>query len=660
VAFLKRLGDESVYRASSRHAVNGVVEAIYETPGLLQEFASGIRSRVLTDPLPIAWLLTVITRIRPEERRKTSVQTLSSLFFEYYAAMPETQELAVMVQRFIGEGCEASLTINMIEETLPCHDNDFPSDFRRIEIVPTVEELNTDEASPRVASKRDTVDSNLELEADIVTAAKVNEVLDRQFRLLRHDMVASIQQDFRDQLKKESSRRRRFFSGTEIEGVTDHPPTDPQTGRPRSNHSNSYFLVRFGVPKWLEEKTKGFSLEKLAEFYKDGAGKRVMSKDSIVLFLEKSETGAKVCHVGIVVSREPAGPMFSESTPGCVHVGISLMSSGRPLRIFNSSGSFAWRLGDMAFQSSAPLFYYRPILDRLHEISWIPFTKEFLLLKTAQCTASKIELPKSVYDKLVADPQQLEAAEFAMNNSVTLIQGPPGTGKTFVGVQIARALLASSAEVGFPVKILCLCYTNHALDDFLQSIVADGFPKSGIKRLGKSPKMSEDMKSCSLNDILVPFTGSQRKRFRQLQVLIHDSTNHMQQRWNECNALPYAWSTMKEFLASEDPDAHDALTTPDNIVGRKGKADRDYYWDRWRRGESAPTAALNCCGVWTLSHPERVQQLQEWAEKYDSDNLESLDECMESRDNFLSMLRELKNEQKIDQLETAQVSGCRF
>jgi hypothetical protein len=26
----------------------------------------------------------------------------------------------------------------------------------------------------------------------------------------------------------------------------------------------------------------------------------------------------------------------------------------------------------------------------------------------------------------------------------------------------------------------------------------------------------------------------------------------------------------------------------------------------------------------------------------------------------LSMLRELKNEQKIDQLETAQVSGCRF
>jgi superfamily II DNA or RNA helicase len=45
---------------------------------------------------------------------------------------------------------------------------------------------------------------------------------------------------------------------------------------------------------------------------------------------------------------------------------------------------------------------------------------------------------------------------------VALIQGPPGTGKTFVGVEACRAILAQNE------RILCICYTNHALDQFLE------------------------------------------------------------------------------------------------------------------------------------------------------------------------------------------------
>jgi hypothetical protein len=46
---------------------------------------------------------------------------------------------------------------------------------------------------------------------------------------------------------------------------------------------------------------------------------------------------------------------------------------------------------------------------------------------------------------------------------LALIQGPPGTGKSYTGVAIIKALLGNrkAEELG---PIICVCYTNHALD----------------------------------------------------------------------------------------------------------------------------------------------------------------------------------------------------
>ncbi|ELR14966.1 zinc finger, NFX1-type containing 1, putative [Acanthamoeba castellanii str. Neff] len=57
---------------------------------------------------------------------------------------------------------------------------------------------------------------------------------------------------------------------------------------------------------------------------------------------------------------------------------------------------------------------------------------------------------------------QLQAVRQALTNELALIQGPPGTGKTFVGLKIARLLLQTRQRTAPP--ILCVCYTNHALD----------------------------------------------------------------------------------------------------------------------------------------------------------------------------------------------------
>ncbi len=80
---------------------------------------------------------------------------------------------------------------------------------------------------------------------------------------------------------------------------------------------------------------------------------------------------------------------------------------------------------------------------------------------------------------------------------LALIQGPPGTGKTYVGIQAVKALLANTSGNAKGLDpstkqvddvpsntdpqihpcvgpVLIVCFTNHALDQFLEGLLAAG------------------------------------------------------------------------------------------------------------------------------------------------------------------------------------------
>eukprot|EP00761_Pharyngomonas_kirbyi_P010510 gb/GECH01010530.1/.p1 GENE.gb/GECH01010530.1/~~gb/GECH01010530.1/.p1 ORF type:complete len:1383 (+),score=295.26 gb/GECH01010530.1/:1-4149(+) len=85
-----------------------------------------------------------------------------------------------------------------------------------------------------------------------------------------------------------------------------------------------------------------------------------------------------------------------------------------------------------------------------------------------------------IMDKL--DQTQIKAIKHAFNKKLALIQGPPGTGKTFVGLKIAELLLENAPISYFP--ILVICFTNHALDQFLDGIL--DFENSVVRIGGRS------------------------------------------------------------------------------------------------------------------------------------------------------------------------------
>ena len=121
------------------------------------------------------------------------------------------------------------------------------------------------------------------------------------------------------------------------------------------------------------------------------------------------------------------------------------------------------------------------------------------------------------------DPSQLRAFRAALTQEVSVIQGPPGTGKTYIGLKVVEALVANQHKSShFP--LLVLCYTNHALDQFLEGIVK-------IKK-----KINEDLnvlriggrcKTKSLEDCMLKFKIDEVQSQQALPIELYKESSRL-------------------------------------------------------------------------------------------------------------------------------------
>jgi len=123
-------------------------------------------------------------------------------------------------------------------------------------------------------------------------------------------------------------------------------------------------------------------------------------------------------------------------------------------------------------------------------------------------------------ENMMLDKSQYNAVQLALTSKLTLIQGPPGTGKTFIGVKIMEMLMHNKNlwwnRPGQPKRpILMICYTNHALDQFLNYCIDECHLDSGIIRVGGR----------STSEKLQPFLLSEVKKkmreSRSIEQVLH-------------------------------------------------------------------------------------------------------------------------------------------
>ena len=80
--------------------------------------------------------------------------------------------------------------------------------------------------------------------------------------------------------------------------------------------------------------------------------------------------------------------------------------------------------------------------------------------------------------------KKIEFGKFMLNYQIFI--GPPGTGKTFLGLKVAEVMLENSKKWNEEKQpILVVCYTNHALDQFMEGLLPH---TSEIVRIGGQSK----------------------------------------------------------------------------------------------------------------------------------------------------------------------------
>ena len=214
----------------------------------------------------------------------------------------------------------------------------------------------------------------------------------------------------------------------------------------------------------------------------------------------------------------------------------------------------------------------------------IPFASQLVLQRPpdAMPTGELITMPDGVREALQGDPSQSAAVEFALHHNVTLVQGPPGTGKSYVGVQIAKALINSGSHE----RILCLCYTNHALDDFLETLVDNGISLESIVRLGSGPKISPRLKARCLEELkqggATRFDRSQsirysglKRRMKELEGDVKEARCAMAE-VVEVLGLNH-WKKAGPFLEAEHPEVYGEFEVPrDATAAAAGMTQVDY------------------------------------------------------------------------------------
>ena len=148
-------------------------------------------------------------------------------------------------------------------------------------------------------------------------------------------------------------------------------------------------------------------------------------------------------------------------------------------------------------------------------------------------------------EKSTLDNAQQQSTVNALRSGLALIQGPPGTGKSFTGVAIIKALLKNrtAARLG---PIICVCYTNHALDQLLEHLVKDGVEQ--IVRLGSRSK-SELLQALNLYEISKGLTPTKVEGHEKYQLhgklqVVYDAIDELMLGLKD----PKRWSNISEYL----------------------------------------------------------------------------------------------------------------
>eukprot|EP01063_Lacrimia_lanifica_P027259 TRINITY_DN3805_c0_g1_i2.p1 TRINITY_DN3805_c0_g1~~TRINITY_DN3805_c0_g1_i2.p1 ORF type:complete len:2457 (+),score=568.87 TRINITY_DN3805_c0_g1_i2:120-7490(+) len=471
--------------------------------------------------------------------------------------------------------------------------------------------------------------------------------LRRQFWLLREDMVAPLRDELQNHLralkfptKKDrdlvTARRRQVVNAFAVALYTpnidrdDHPVfkhIPPFRARNGKDYCPDVFVVmQFSYSP--QSSLKGKSFKERMESIKASRG--FLPEEGLVCLLDEA-THAPLCLLKIKhrsaqhLARDDekwVGVSWDDPAAGAVL--LAEIGSKRRFILATIGGA---------------LYSHPPVLERLQRIPRVPMSdlvlkgergEDELRIPLARNDKSDLQLSLEELDEMAdLHPKQSEAVHSALTQRLSLIQGPPGTGKTYVGTRVVQLLKQNSTSE----RILIVCYTNAALEQFLTKLVRQGCATwDEILRVGGVPGGAVPEASHISHVVRRPEYDTQDWAISKTNRELRDQVDAELDRVTETAQLCFspAWDDVRRFLKAHDPQAASALKTNTTqhgdftMVDSKGKPLKSWSnFEQWKRGGQKYGAGGDAY-PWALTKPKRQALYHQWLTHLNADKVASI------------------------------------
>ena len=281
-------------------------------------------------------------------------------------------------------------------------------------------------------------------------------------------------------------------------------------------------------------------------------------------------------------------------------------------------------------------------------------------------SAGNLSIPREIDKRTSLDQGQCKALVTALTREFALIQGPPGTGKSYLGVQVMRVLIHNkkNADLG---PVLVVCYTNHALDQFLEHLIEVGIDKV-IRIGGESKSQVLEGKNLRLATQGEAKTGAEKyllgRSYGELEVL----ERRVKFKLNALHKGRLDWATLKPHL----------VQNYSHIYSQFSRKDREGFelvskiepFDLWKIGQGEDHGKLvDCAGtmknilkkanrkIYDLSISDRQTLLKYWLHEMHVELMDDVFEAVRETEKIKKQIAQVHDEVDRRVLETAEVIG---
>lgn len=221
--------------------------------------------------------------------------------------------------------------------------------------------------------------------------------------------------------------------------------------------------------------------------------------------------------------------------------------------------------------------------------------------------------------------------------------------------------------------ILVVCFTNHALDQFMEDLLDIGIPQTTMLRLGNIGKAPSRLKHLGLHEqaLLFKLPRTAFASIQQLKELTTNLASRFQQIFDRYMEAVISIPDIMEYLefADEGENYIEAFCVPQaddgsKFIGKGGrKVNSRYLIDQWCAGRgrgifSSTELTAEESHIWRMPRQARQSMVDKWKMAILEEQITELCKVSTQYDKAQSDLNQVFTSKNIDVLRNKRVIGC--